>query len=223
LSGAFAHELNQPLTAILANAEVGKRLLDRKDPDIPELKEILGEIIADDKRAAETIGQLRSLLVRGEAALTPVDLNQVVTATLALAKSELVARQVSADFRRDLPAATVLGNFAQLQQIVLNLIVNAAEAMSQSPADGRVVEITVGKNKDGRYEVAVADNGPGLTKEMMEKAFKPFVSSKANGLGLGLAICRTIASAHGGTLGFDETRQGGARVVLGLPPYERQQ
>lgn len=223
LSGAFAHELNQPLTAILANAEVGRRLLDQEQPDIADLKEILDEIVADDKRAAETISQLRSLLVRGEAALTPVDLNQVVTATLALAKSELVARQVGADFQRELPAAAVLGNFAQLQQIILNLIVNAAEAMSQSPPDDRVVEITVRRNKDNRHELAVTDNGPGLTNEMMEKVFKPFVSSKANGLGLGLAICRTIASAHGGTLRFDAARQNGARVVLSLPSHERQQ
>lgn len=223
LSGAFAHELNQPLTAILANAEVGRRILDQKEPDMGEVKEIFGEIVADDKRAAEIIRQLRSLLVKGEAALTPVDLNQVVTATLALTKSELVARQVKAEFQRELQEPLVLGNFAQLQQIVLNLIVNAAEAMAQIAPERRIVEITVRKGKDGHYMLAVSDNGPGLAPEMAEKAFSPFVSSKANGLGLGLAICRTIASAHGGTLRFDETRQNGARIVLTLPPREKGQ
>lgn len=223
LSGAFAHELNQPLTAILANAEVGRRILDHKEPDMGEVKEIFGEIVADDKRAAEIIRQLRSLLVKGEAALTPVDLNQVVTATLALTKSELVARQVKAEFLRELQEPLVLGNFAQLQQIVLNLIVNAAEAMAQIAPERRIVEITVRKGKDGHYMLAVSDKGPGLTAEMTEKAFSPFVSSKTNGLGLGLAICRTIASAHGGTLRFDETRQSGARIVLTLPPREKGQ
>lgn len=222
LSGAFAHELNQPLTAILANAEVGRRLLDQREPDIAEVKEILGEIAVDDKRAAEIIGQLRSLLVKGEAKLQPVDLNQVVTATLALAGSELLVRRVRAEFRRELPEAMALGSFAQLQQIVLNLIVNAADAMSQLPPDRRIVEITVRNGADGRYEVAVSDNGPGLTLEMMEKAFRPFVSSKSNGLGLGLAICRTIALAHQGTLDFDQTRGSGARIVLSLPRHGSQ-
>lgn len=222
LSGAFAHELNQPLTAILANAEAGQRLLARKEPDLSEIEEILGEIVADDKRAAEIIGQLRSLLVKGETALQPVDLNEVVAATLALARSELLVRRIRVEFRRELPEAMVPGNFAQLQQIVLNLIVNAAEAMSQLPPDKRVVEVAVRNDADGGYEVSVSDNGPGLTPEMMEKAFRPFVSSKPMGLGLGLAICRTIASAHHGTLDFDRLRTSGARAVLSLPGHARQ-
>ncbi len=216
LSGAFAHELNQPLTSILANAEVAKRLLEDSEPDIAELAEILSDIVADDKRAAEVISQLRRLLVKGEASLEPVDLNQAVAATLTLAGSELLSRQTTVDFRSTPNDVPVLGNFAQLQQVVLNLIMNAADATAQLPAPARKVEAVVRRN--GRFcELSVTDNGHGLTTEMMVNAFKPFVTSKTSGLGLGLAICRSIAAAHGGTLQFDSSHIQGARIVLTLP------
>lgn len=217
LSGAFAHELNQPLTAILANAEVGSRVLARTDPDLNELREILSEIAADDRRAANVIAQLRRLLVKGEAALEPVDLDQVVAATLALTRSELLARETKVDFRKSAENITVHGNFAQLQQVVLNLIVNAADATSKLPPQSRAIEVAVSHGGNGHCELAVSDNGTGVTPEMAEDAFKPFVSTKAGGLGLGLAICRSIAMAHGGTLRFDAHFKRGARIVLTLP------
>ncbi len=216
LSGAFAHELSQPLTSILANAEVGKRMLEDDEPDKAELIEILSDIVADDKRAAQVIAQLRRLLVKGEVTLEPVDLNQAVAATLSLADSELLARQTKVDFQRAPSDVPVLGNFAQLQQVVLNLVINAADASAQLPASKRLVEAVVRRN--GRYgELAVSDDGHGLTAEMMANAFKPFVTTKTDGLGLGLAICRSIVAAHGGTLQFDVGRIQGARIVLTLP------
>jgi C4-dicarboxylate-specific signal transduction histidine kinase len=156
-------------------------------------------------------------LVKGEAALQPVDLNQVVSSTLNLAKSELLARQTRIDFRRSPAPANVLGNFAQLQQIVLNLIVNAVEATSQQPPSARSIEISVGMKDPRTCELSVTDNGPGLSPEMKANAFKPFVSTKSNGLGLGLAICRSIALAHGGNLQFDAGRMKGAEIALTLP------
>ncbi|MGO4833113.1 sensor histidine kinase, partial [Rhizobiaceae sp. 2RAB30] len=139
-----------------------------------------------------------------------------VAATLSLADSELLARQTKVDFQRAPSDVPVLGNFAQLQQVVLNLVINAADASAQLPASKRLVEAVVRRN--GRYgELAVSDDGPGLTAEMMANAFKPFVTTKTNGLGLGLAICRSIVAAHGGTLQFDVGRIQGARIVLTLP------
>ena len=138
LSGAFAHELNQPLTSILANAEAGARLLKRVPPDTEELKDIFGDIVEEDKRAASVIAQLRQLIVKGETTLDPMDLNEAVTATIALARSELVARQTKWDFDREQQALPVRGNLAQLQQVVLNLILNATDAMSHlAPSERR--------------------------------------------------------------------------------------
>ena len=216
LSGAFAHELNQPLTSILANAQAGKQLIESGRASNAELSEILSDIELDDKRAADVITQLRQLLLKRQVSLEPLELNEVVAATLALAKSELVARQTKVDLNRAYPNISIFGNLPQLQQIILNLIINAVDATSHLPPSGRIIGITVRSNRL-MGEVAVSDNGHGLTPEAMKDAFKPFVSTKSNGLGLGLAICRSIATAHGGKLKFDADYSGGARIVLSIP------
>jgi signal transduction histidine kinase len=216
LSGAFAHELNQPLTSILANAQVGKELLSNGGATPSELDDILTDIVVDNKRAAEMISQLRRLFTKGEAALEAVELNGVASEALALIKSELLARRSVADFKRGQDPIMVSGNFAQLQQVLLNLIINAADATSHLQPSARRIEVAVRKNAQ-RGELVVTDNGRGLDKEMMAEVFKPFVSTKAKGLGIGLSICRSIVRAHGGTLGFDEDYAGGARIVLSLP------
>ncbi len=216
LSGAFAHELNQPLTAILANAQVGRQLLDSGRADPQELGEILADIVADDKRAADVIGQLRRLLTKGDVVLEHADLNQIASATLALARSELLARQTSVDFAPASTGVPILANLAQLQQVVLNLVMNAVEATSHLAPSDRSVE--VGVRRCGRWgDIVVTDNGCGLSREMIADVFKPFVSTKPKGLGLGLSICRSIAHAHGGSLKFDPDRIRGAQIVLSLP------
>jgi C4-dicarboxylate-specific signal transduction histidine kinase len=159
-------------------------------------------------------------LVKREAALEPVDINQIVTVTLGLANSDLLARRTQVDFRRSQEPIAVLGNFAQLQQVVLNLVINAADAMARLPAAARIVVVETASGDDGLGRVAISDSGPGLAADLCEKVFEPFVSTKPNGLGLGLAICRSIATAHGGTIGFDADRPVGARIVLALPKLE---
>jgi signal transduction histidine kinase len=218
LSGALAHELNQPLTSILANAQAGARFLRQDPPNLTELSAILGDIADDDRRAAEIIVQLRRLMVKGDAALEPVDLNQVVAATVTLARSEMVARQTRVEARPAQGELIVVGNFAQLQQILLNLMLNAAEAMAKLPPAQREMEIATRRCDVGARELAVADCGPGLSPEMRADAFAPFISSKPSGLGFGLAICRAIARAHRGTLAFDDRVAAGTRIVLTLPP-----
>jgi signal transduction histidine kinase len=218
LSGALAHELNQPLTAILANAEAGAQILTKDPPDLDELAAILADISDDDRRAAAIIAQLRRLLTKGDAQLDDVDLNEVVAATVALARSELVARQTVVDVRRDRPKLPVRGNLPQLQQVVLNLVLNAAEAMADLPPQERRITIETTSGADGSGELSVSDRGPGLNPELRTAAFKPFVTSKPNGLGFGLSICRSIAQAHGGTLAFDEAPGAGARIILRLQP-----
>ena len=219
LSGAFAHELNQPLTSILANAEAGSPLLQMFHLIPQELKDILGDIVEEDKRAAGVIAQLRQLMVKGETKLDPMDLNEAVTATIALARSELVARQTKWEFDREQPDLPVRGNLVQLQQVILNLILNATDAMSHLAPSERHIRhrhppAAMMGSANWRFRIVAQDCRPRCGR----KRSKPFVSTKAKGLGLGLAICRSIALAHGGTLKFDEHKTDGARVILALPP-----
>lgn len=217
LSGAIAHELNQPLAAILANAEAGVRLLDAEPPDLTEISDILTDIAEDDRRAAGIIVQLRRLMKEGEVESERIDLNDVVSQTLNLSHSELIARRTDVQFRRYKGQLPVLGNFTQLQQVILNLLLNAADAMSDLHPGQRQVLVETRVLADGTRQLVVSDGGPGLTAESASEAFKPFVTTKPDGLGLGLSICRSIAKAHGGTLAFDPDAESGGRIVLALP------
>ncbi|QPM90274.1 sensor histidine kinase [Pseudooceanicola algae] len=214
LSGALAHELNQPLASILANAEAGCRLLDRSPLDIAEMGGVMQDIIEADMRAAEIIRQLRSLMARGDITLEPLDLNTVVSATLALVRSELTNRQTRFEVRPTARPAMVLGNRPQLQQVLLNLVTNALDAMDSVDPSQRSLVIEVIARDDGRYEMAVIDSGRGFPETLAPEAFRPFVSSKAAGLGLGLSICRTIATAHDGVIDLDRGCPTGTRVAL---------
>lgn len=217
LSGAVAHELNQPLTSILANAEAATQLLSRRPPDMAEIRAILADIAEDDRRAARIITELRGLMTKGPTDFETIDLNDVVGATVRLARSELVVREIHVGTRLARGELPVRGNKAQLQQVLLNLMLNAADAMVELGPEARHMMIETRSRTDGWCELEVRDNGPGLAGELRESAFRAFSSTKANGLGLGLSICRTIAQAHGGTLAFEESGRG-ARIVLALPP-----
>jgi PAS domain S-box-containing protein len=201
LSGAFAHELAQPLTSILGNAEAALQLLPPDTPGGGEIQDILRDIIKDDVRAADVIQRLRSMLARGEIQRRPVDLNQVVRDVLALARSDLITRNVSVITQLNSQVPLVLADPVQLQQVLLNLIVNACEAMSGSPPAERRLTITTRPVDEGRaIECAVADRGSGIPSGDAERIFQPFVTTKKQGLGLGLAICRSIIEGHGGRL-----------------------
>jgi signal transduction histidine kinase len=217
LSGAFAHELNQPLTSILANAQVGTQMLDTENPDLVELRAILVDIADDDKRAVQIIGQLKRLLVKGETSTEIVDLNHIISTTVQLARGELMSRRTNVEVKLYPSALQVRGNSAQLQQIILNLLLNAADAMMQSPSDSRKVAIQARTTENGWREVSVSDQGPGIPPELRADIFKPFISTKKSGLGLGLSICQSIAKAHGGRMRIDERPGPGAVIFLELP------
>ncbi|WP_150851984.1 sensor histidine kinase [Sinorhizobium arboris] len=217
LSGAFAHELTQPLTSILANAEAGQKLATEPVPDMDEIRAIFDDIAADDRRASSVISQLRSMMLKGEATQEILDLNEAVRQTVALARAEMVARRTEVEVQDEFTSVRVKANLVQLQQVILNLLVNAADAMADIPPRQRRVEIAVDSGKNGYCELSVADMGPGIPVEMRSEVFKPFVSSKKGGLGLGLAICRSIVEAQGGKLFFDDGVKRGARAVVILP------
>jgi PAS domain S-box-containing protein len=220
LSGALAHELSQPLTAILSNVQAGQALLGGTRVDLGELGEILADIAQDDRRAGEVIHRLRAMFRKGEDNLQSLDVHGIVRDVLDLAHSDLVTRHVTVttDLASGLP--NVRGDSVQLQQVLLNLIMNASEAMgANKPSDRAMLIKTAGVNGD--VVISVVDNGSGIPAESVEKLFEPFFTTKAQGLGLGLAICRSIVVAHGGGLSAINNRDRGATFQLSLPPEGR--
>jgi PAS domain S-box-containing protein len=215
LSGSLAHELSQPLTSILSNAQAGLRFLAKDPPELGEVREILENIASEDQRAGQIIHRLRHLLMRDEVPLQAVDVPEALTDLLRLARSDLLARRVSVETRvaDELPRA--MTDRVQLQQVLLNLLFNASDAMAEIPPVERVVEVTVGV-VDGKLGVSVLDRGSGLPEDP-EVVFQPFHTTKDDGLGLGLAISRTLITAHRGRLWCERRDGGGAAFHVSLP------
>jgi PAS domain S-box-containing protein len=216
LSGAVAHELNQPLTAILSNAQAAQRMLSRPSVDLIEVRNTIRDIIDDDSRAGGVIRHLRALLTKSEAKFERIDLNKVVTDALDLARADLIVRQVRIvkHLGSDLPL--VVGDQIQLQQVILNLILNASESLMANASDNRELRVSTLSN-DGSVEAVFADNGAGFAPEIVKKLFEPFFSTKEHGLGLGLPISRSIMTAHGGELWAESNPEGGAIFHIKLP------
>ena len=220
LSGALAHELNQPLTSISNNAEAARHLLRHRPVDLPEIDAALGDILAQDRRAAQVIRRLRALLRRGETRVLPVDAGELVTEVVELSHAELITRGVSAKsvVGRELPL--VLADRVQLQQVLLNLVLNACEAMQTTqPHERRLSLIVVREGSHVRF--SVRDSGTGIPPHLIDHLFEPFVTTKREGLGLGLSISRTIVAAHGGRMWAENNADGGATLHCLFPAAEQ--
>jgi PAS domain S-box-containing protein len=217
LSGGLAHELTQPLTAILSNAQAGRMLLALSSPDLEEIASILDDIITEDGRAGEVIHRLRGLLKKGEIRNEAVDINGLIESTLHLLHSEIISRRatVSTNLVSGLPLAR--GDPVQLQQILLNLLLNAIDAMEELSPSRRIISVNSCLTDKLEIEVSIRDRGTGLPMTEKEDVFKPFFTTKKRGLGIGLSICSSIIKSHGGTLTLENNAGEGATATFRLP------
>jgi signal transduction histidine kinase len=217
LTASLAHELNQPLTAILSNAQVAERLLAAAAPNLEEVCEILRDIVTDDRRATEVIRRLRALVKKGDLEFAPLDLNELIREVARLMQSDMISRGISLslELAGDLP--TVRGDRVQLQQVVLNLVLNGLDAMHESGAGQRTLIIRTARNVADAVAVSVQDAGTGIDEKNVDQLFHPLFTTKPEGLGMGLAIARTIVDAHGGRLSAANNVTAGATFQFSLP------
>lgn len=221
LSGSLAHELNQPLTAILSNAQAAQRFLAHDEPDLDEVRPILEDIVKEDRRAGDIIRRLRALLEKGEVQQQFIPLNRVVDEVILLLRSDLALHHVSAAIETTGDMLGAMGDRVQLQQVILNLVMNATEAMNDLPPADRRLTVRIAASGDGFVELSVRDAGPGIPQDKLEAVFDAFYTTKRHGMGLGLTVCRTIVAAHGGKLWASNNEEGpGATFHLRLRAAE---
>ena len=222
LSTGLAHELTQPLTSILANSQAAQAILRSRRPNLPEIASILDDIIEANGRAASVIAHLRSLLRKGSGDFESVDLNQLVNSTVALIRSEIAAHHISIEKDLDESLPPVMGDPTQLQQVLLNFLTNAIEALHGLPKERKKIAISTRYGEDKSVEFTVTDMGIGMTDKAEAQVFDPFFTTKPNGLGLGLAICSKIIERHRGELGVRQNSGCGATAWFRLTCVARE-
>lgn len=220
LTASIAHELNQPLAAVMANADACIGWLQRSPPDLKGARRSVEWIIEDGNRASEVIRHVRALAKRTDIEKVPLDLNQVVREAVALVQREMATHAVSVrmELRSVLP--NVFGDRIQLQQVLINLIMNAIEAMEGVVDRSRELVICSGPDNNGSVLVSVTDRGVGISADAIDRMFTPFFTTKSSGLGMGLSICRSIVEAHGGRLSASPNEGRGATFQIALPLYQ---
>jgi two-component system, LuxR family, sensor kinase FixL len=221
LSSAIAHELRQPLTAILSNVQAAQMILKKSNPDLQELREILVDIDRDDLRAGEVIDRLRAMLKRRPMELQPVNLDDLLQDVILLIRSDADARGVLLETSIENGSLVAGGDRVQLCQVLINLIMNAMDACAGVPAARRRVLIQARAMNETGVEITVADFGTGIPPEQTEQIFAPFFTTKPSGMGMGLCVSRTIIRAHGGRLWVENNAMGGATFHLAISAFQR--
>jgi signal transduction histidine kinase len=216
MTASIAHEINQPLGAILTNAETAEAILKSPSPDIAELNEIVVDILRDDRRASEVIRRMRSLLKKAPFEQKNFDLNDLVRDTVEFISSLAVGRKVELVSRITQSALPILGDRIQLQQVILNLVLNGIEAMRDTPGENRMISIRTSR-VENFAQLSVSDRGSGIPENKLKEVFEPFFTSKAEGMGMGLSIARTIIEAHHGLISANNRDHGGATFRIRLP------
>jgi two-component system sensor kinase FixL len=216
MTASFAHELGQPLTAITMNALAAQQILAREGSR-PDVDEIVVDVLADATRASQTLSRLRTLFRKEEASRTPVDVNAAVADVLHLLEGEMRQRRIGVKFVREAMSPHILGDAVQLRQVLINLLINAAEAISACGDTLREIQIESREHTAGRVEILVRDSGVGVAEGDLERIFEHFVSSKPQGLGMGLAISRSIVESHGGLIWATRNEGRGLTLHLDFP------
>ena len=219
LTASIAHEVNQPLGAIVANAEACLGWLSRESPDLNEVHAAIKGIVSDGLRAGKVIHGIRALIKKTDTLMVPLDLNDIIRETVNIAQNELLSHRVSARLELASGLPEVLGDRIQLQRVLLNLILNAIESMQ--PISGRPRELVIRSQQDGARQVLISatDCGLGLSAESVHRIFNAFVTTKSSGVGMGLSICRSIVRAHGGRIWASPNEPHGATVQFTLPVH----
>jgi signal transduction histidine kinase len=217
LSASMSHEIKQPLAAIAANANAALRWLTRPTPDMGEARAALARIVSEAHRASDVIGAIRAMFKKAGDEKAPVDVNAVIRDVLALVRNDLDTRRIAVE--TDLPAGlpVVVGCQAQLQQVFLNVVTNAVEAMDQVAERARTLRVTSRPNETDWVLITVEDSGDGIDPSDAKQIFEPFYTTKQQGMGLGLSICRSIVEAHGGRLSASPGALHGLALSISLP------
>jgi two-component system sensor kinase FixL len=221
LAGSLAHELNQPLTAILSNAQAAQRFMAVEPINLVEVREILQDLVQDNRRASEVIRKIRALVKKGELESASLSIATVLNDVALLVHSDAIVRgiRVTVDEGGSLPA--IQGDKIQLEQVVLNLLLNALDASESSPKSSRLVTLEASLLPSGAICVAVRDLGTGIAPGTIDKLFTPFFTSKRDGLGLGLSISRSIVEMHGGLIWAENNKDCGATFYFTLPTQHK--
>jgi signal transduction histidine kinase len=219
LTASIAHEVNQPLGAIVANAEACLGWLERESPDLNEAHAAIARIVRDGHRASEVIRRIRALIKKTDTQMVALDVNEIVSEAMNIVEHELRRFRVSQRMELSSDLLVVLGDRIQLQQVLLNFIINSIEAMQPITDRQRELVIRTEQDETRRVRVTVMDCGIGLSAENAHRIFDAFVTTKSSGMGMGLSICRSIMEAHGGRIWASPNEPHGAAVQFTLPPH----
>jgi C4-dicarboxylate-specific signal transduction histidine kinase len=217
LTVSIAHEVNQPIGALVTNAHAALRLLKAEPPDLERTSEALDDIVKDGRRVSEVIERIRALVKKKPTQIDLLNINEVVRETIALTREELLKKGVllQTDLVGNLPS--IRGDRVQLQQVIMNLVVNAVEAMNDADEGARVLHIVTASDRENAILLTVRDSGPVLSSESLDRFFDAFYSTKPAGMGIGLSICRSIVEAHGGRIWATGNAPRGAALHIALP------
>jgi two-component system sensor kinase FixL len=221
LTGAIAHELNQPLTSVLSNAQAAEIMFKSENWDVEEFKEILIDIINDTKRGAEIIRNVREMYREQKVEFLPFNLIETINNTIRLLNSDLVMQNIVIDIKCTASIPILNGNKIQIQQVILNMIINSIEAMKNNNRTNRLIQIQI-TNNDNEVRTTVADSGTGIKVKESNNIFKPFVTLKPGGTGMGLAVSNSIIVSHGGRMWSENRLEGGALVGFSLPLIKKE-